>query len=65
MTNLIPIFFPTENAAYIAVGLSQDDKMGDDSVVECVYENGRINAYTSWTNGKTESTREGVVSLIF
>jgi hypothetical protein len=39
--------------------------MGDDSVVECVYENGRINAYTSWTNGKTESTREGVVSLIF
>jgi hypothetical protein len=50
----------SRNAAYVAVGLSQDANMGDDSVVECVNENGRISAYTSWTNGRSESSREGI-----
>lgn len=35
--------------AWVGVGLSDDAKMGDDSVVECVKENGRINAFMSWT----------------
>lgn len=35
--------------AYVAVGLSNDAKMGDDSVIECVPEQGTVNAYTSWT----------------
>lgn len=28
-----------------------DDKMGDDSVIECVPEGGAVRAYTSWTSG--------------
>lgn len=50
----------SEKAAFVAVGLSRDRSMGDDSVVECVYEDGAINAYTSWTNGKTGSFRTGL-----
>lgn len=39
---------PDPMAKYIAYGLSDDDKMGDDSVVECVKEsNGQIKAYMS------------------
>ncbi|XP_072391895.1 putative ferric-chelate reductase 1 homolog [Diabrotica undecimpunctata] len=37
------------NPVWMGVGLSDDDKMGDDSVVECVKEDGRVNAYMSWT----------------
>ncbi|XP_017300331.1 putative ferric-chelate reductase 1 homolog [Diaphorina citri] len=40
-----------ENAAYVAVGLSHDNKMGGDSVMECVREEtggGSIKAYNSW-----------------
>uniref|UniRef100_A0A0K8SYV5 Reelin domain-containing protein n=2 Tax=Lygus hesperus TaxID=30085 RepID=A0A0K8SYV5_LYGHE len=38
---------------YVAVGLSLDDKMGGDAVVECAYESYRegfegVNAYRSW-----------------
>jgi hypothetical protein len=42
-----------------------DDKMGRDSVVECVKESGTIKAYTSWTivgPGKYDSPRTGIVS---
>jgi hypothetical protein len=51
-------------AAYIATGLSTDDKMGDDSVVECINESGSVKAYTSWTiagAGKFDSSRNGIV----
>lgn len=53
------------NPAYVAVALSQDDKMGDDSVMECVPENGQIRAYASWTLGRPNLgvTRQGVVSI--
>ncbi|KAG5675626.1 hypothetical protein PVAND_005515 [Polypedilum vanderplanki] len=54
-------------AAYIATGLSTDDKMGDDSVVECVNESGSIKAYTSWTTvggGKFDSSRNGIAQNI-
>uniref|UniRef100_A0A8D8VZI0 Ferric-chelate reductase 1 homolog n=1 Tax=Cacopsylla melanoneura TaxID=428564 RepID=A0A8D8VZI0_9HEMI len=40
-----------ENAAYVAVGLSQDNKMGGDSVMECVRDEsggGSIKAFNSW-----------------
>ncbi|CAL8125529.1 unnamed protein product [Orchesella dallaii] len=33
---------------YVAVGISKDVKMGDDSVTECVRENGEVFGYTSW-----------------
>ena len=40
---------PTDTAAYIAMALSVDKKMGDDSAIECVKENGIVKAYTSYT----------------
>lgn len=47
--------------AYIAVGLSNDAKMGDDSVVECVPEQGTVNAYASWTfAGPYGVSRQGI-----
>ncbi|XP_030386072.1 putative ferric-chelate reductase 1 homolog isoform X2 [Scaptodrosophila lebanonensis] len=39
------------NAAYVAVGLSEDAKMGDDFTIECVPENGRVSMYSSYTSG--------------
>ncbi|XP_055626075.1 putative ferric-chelate reductase 1 homolog isoform X2 [Toxorhynchites rutilus septentrionalis] len=50
-----------KNPAYIAVGLSNDAKMGDDSVIECVPEQGVVNAYTSWTSaGPYSASRQGI-----
>lgn len=38
------------NPVWAGVGLSDDSRMGDDSVVECVKDNsGRIDAFMSWT----------------
>lgn len=53
-----------ENPAYVAVALSTDSSMGDDSVMECIPENGNIKAYTSWTSPGPNygATRDGVVS---
>lgn len=52
--------------AYIAVGLSNDAKMGDDSVIECVPEQGTINAYASWTfSGPYGVTRQGIAQNFF
>ncbi|XP_058054768.1 putative ferric-chelate reductase 1 homolog isoform X2 [Anopheles bellator] len=52
--------------AYVAVGLSDDAKMGDDSVIECVPEQGVVNAYASWTaTGPYSATRTGVPQNIF
>ncbi|CRL00019.1 CLUMA_CG013306, isoform A [Clunio marinus] len=53
----------TKSAAYVALGLSDDEKMGKDSVVECVNESGSVKAYTSWTivsNGKFDAPRTGI-----
>lgn len=52
-----------QNAAYVASALSMDNKMGDDSVMECVPERGQgIKAYASWTysSPKYGVTRENV-----
>lgn len=52
---------PKSQAVYIALGLSEDTKMGDDSVMECVPENGVVEAYTSYTTIKPfASNRTGV-----
>ncbi|KAJ8673430.1 hypothetical protein QAD02_004692, partial [Eretmocerus hayati] len=40
------------DAKYVAIGLSDDDKMGDDSVVECVNNNEQISLHMSWNDGK-------------
>ncbi|CAO1339323.1 unnamed protein product [Diamesa serratosioi] len=48
-------------AAYVAIGLSEDNKMGKDSVIECVNEAGSIKAYSSWTEvalGKFDAVRD-------
>ncbi|KOB77001.1 hypothetical protein OBRU01_04791 [Operophtera brumata] len=45
----------TDNPKYVASGLSMDNKMGDDSAMECVRnDNGRISLFTSWTYPKVE-----------
>lgn len=51
-----------KQAAYIAVGLSSDDKMGNDLVIECINDAG-VKAFTSWTtvgSGKFDASRNGV-----
>ncbi|XP_011637244.1 putative ferric-chelate reductase 1 homolog [Pogonomyrmex barbatus] len=54
------------DAKYVAVGLSDDKDMGEDSVVECTNENGEIALHTSWNSGR-RNTRytmpEGAVEL--
>uniref|UniRef100_A0A336L231 CSON001896 protein n=1 Tax=Culicoides sonorensis TaxID=179676 RepID=A0A336L231_CULSO len=55
------------NAAYVASALSNDNKMGDDSVMECVPERGQgIKAYASWTYSEPKYgvTRENVPQSI-
>ncbi|XP_068143494.1 putative ferric-chelate reductase 1 homolog isoform X3 [Drosophila tropicalis] len=37
-------------AVYVAMGLSDDAKMGEDLVIECVPENGRVSLYSSYTS---------------
>lgn len=52
-----------KSAGYVALGLSDDEKMGKDSVVECLSEAGTIKAYTSWTvvaDGKFDAPRTGI-----
>lgn len=54
-----------DNPAYVAVGLSTDNRMGEDAVMECVPENGQIRAYASWTTPSPNLgvVRQGVVSV--
>jgi hypothetical protein len=42
-------------SGYVAVGLSDDTKMGDDSVTQCVYNNAenRVQGAQSFNNGKS------------
>ncbi|XP_076166775.1 putative ferric-chelate reductase 1 homolog isoform X2 [Ptiloglossa arizonensis] len=53
------------DSKYVAVGLSDDSKMGDDSVVECANEGGEIALHMSWNSGKhnTRQPMEGAVQL--
>lgn len=51
-----------KSEGYVAVGLSRDDKMGGDSVVECVHEQGnKVKAYKSWNKpGEKSNTRRKI-----
>ncbi|XP_043583133.1 putative ferric-chelate reductase 1 homolog isoform X1 [Bombus pyrosoma] len=54
------------DSKYVAVGLSDDSKMGDDSVVECANEGGEIALHMSWNSGKRnmrQPMQEGAVQL--
>lgn len=42
----------TDGAAWVGVGLSEDEQMGDDSVIECVREGNGVDAYMSWTSAR-------------
>ncbi|GBP56403.1 Putative ferric-chelate reductase 1 homolog [Eumeta japonica] len=44
----------TGSPKYVAAALSMDSKMGDDSAMECVQNNGRITLHASWTYPRTE-----------
>lgn len=48
--------------AYIALGLSTDASMGDDSVIECVPQGGKIQLYSSYTSPRPNLgvSRDGV-----
>lgn len=55
-----------DNVQYIAVGLSVDDRMGNDAGMECIPDGaGNIHAYSSWITARPNlgSTRQGVVGL--
>ena len=41
--------------SYVAVAFSNDNIMGDDSVSECTLVNGRVNAYMSYNEGKSNT----------
>lgn len=46
------------NASYIAAGISEDDSMGDDFVIECVKGSESVDVFTSLTSvEKTQSKR--------
>lgn len=54
------------DAAYVALGLSEDNQMGDDLVIECIPQNGQVSMYSSLTSGKVAGygvSRSGVVSF--
>lgn len=56
----------SDGVGYVAFGLSSDNAMGDDSVIECKAEGGNILAYTSWNTvlPRYYNTREGVVNHV-
>lgn len=41
----------SENPAWVGIGLSDDAKMGEDSVIECVKRGNGIATYMSYTSG--------------
>jgi len=53
--------------SYVAVAFSSDNKMGDDSVTECVMVNGRADVHVSFNDGKSNSrlreSKEGLSNI--
>lgn len=56
-------FLISADVAYVSFALSDDNLMGNDSVIECVANQGRIEAYASWNTQRPsfQNTRQGVV----
>ncbi len=50
---------------YVAIGLSLDSRMEDDSVVECVMSNNQIDVFMSYTKQNPRSADRHTVRLIF
>lgn len=50
-----------DGVGYVSLALSRDHLMGEDSVMECIQEDGVVRAYTSWNNRRS-NTRAAVVS---
>lgn len=48
----------TRKGKYVAVGLSENNKMDDDSVVECVNEGDDVRLYTSWNTPDKSNERQ-------
>lgn len=45
---------------YVAVGLSENEKMGDDSVMECTNEDSQVKLYTSWNTPDNRNERQSL-----
>ncbi|XP_045174249.2 uncharacterized protein LOC123535601 [Mercenaria mercenaria] len=43
------------NSVYCAIGLSKDNKMGDDSVFECVHSGGTASVFLSYNDGRSNN----------
>lgn len=54
------------NVAYVALGLSRDTTMGEDSVMECIPEGDVVRTYNSWNTPRPNlgTIREEVVSVL-
>lgn len=58
------IFYLIEQAAYVAVALSEVDVMSPCSVMECINYNDNIEVFDSWmTSNPRAVTRENIVSI--
>lgn len=58
----------SSQSAYVSSALSFDRHMGDDSVMECVRNNDKVEAYSSYTtreSGKFDTIRHGIVRILF
>ncbi len=56
--------FPSSaGAVYVSFALSDDEEMGDDSVIECVLNGGNISSFHSWNTERPsfDNTRADVV----
>ena len=51
------------SGSYIALALSFDDKMGEDSVTECTLVNGKVGAFMSYNDGKANNRLRDVTLL--
>lgn len=54
------------NAKWVGVGLSSDNKMGEDSVIECVQETTtNVKAYLSWTTPRPKLNAVRISNVSF
>lgn len=61
----IPETNQTSPLVYVAIGLSLDSSMEDDSVVECVVSNDQIEVFMSYTKRNPRSADRHTVRLSF
>ena len=61
----------SDDGHYVALGLSRDNKMGDDSVIACDHYGGEFRTENHWNRGPptrgsdvTDSPAEGLSNLV-